>query len=90
MSLTRPMAIAHNPGSSRLPSALYKKGLKEFMYFAKSSSSAFASAPTAAKTVSGTLDLLPTELRICRSTFIMRSAAGLISPSSRWIMALWR
>ena len=74
MSLTRPIAMAHNPASSRLPRALYRNGAKGSIYFSKSSSSAVDNDPTAPKMLSGTLDLGPAVLRIWRKTCIMRSA----------------
>lgn len=57
MSLTKPMAIEQRPGSSWLPRALLRNGLKGSMYFSNSSSKAPAIAPTVENTTSGTLDL---------------------------------
>lgn len=63
MSLTNPIAIEQRPGSSWLPSALYRNGLNDSMYLMKSSSRALAIAPTVAKMTSGTLDLAPRVVR---------------------------
>ena len=88
MSDTSPMAMEQSAGSSWLFRALYRNGENASMYFWKSSSSAVAIEPMAAKTVSGTLDLGGRDDRRLSSACMIRSDWGLMSLSNRWMMAM--
>lgn len=74
MSLTRPMAIAHKLGSSRLARALNRKGAKASIYLWKSALRALAKDPIAAKAESATLDLAPSVLSVASRELMIRSA----------------
>ena len=83
ISLTRPIATEHNAGSSWFPSALYKNGANGSIYFTKSYSTADESAPTVAKTTSGTLEPFGTVDNKRKRIVMIRSACGLISGPRR-------